>query len=231
MIASRTFIRPLVAAALVAAGCNVYADPVDDGSASGNVPGPSASALVSNDDAGTAPTPVFCPPERPVDDTQCSIQGSVCEYGETPDVTCNPRVECQSSPIGATGALPPAWSTDAPIGGCVAHTCPDTFAAITNGSPCDAPTDAGDGAEYLCGYPEGVCGCSTGPDGAHAHARRWDCAPPPTSPCPSARPHIGQPCDFSGAGVTCDYGSCIWKHGTAMRCDGQSWQATEVPCK
>lgn len=214
--------------ALAVAACNVYADPVDNGTAAGNTPTPVSSAFAS-DPNGVNPSPSSCPVDRPTDDTQCDTVGSVCEYGDTPDITCNPRVECVASGPSSSGAsLPPAWSTGAAVSGCVAHTCPSLFSDITAGAACDAPADAGSAAEYLCAYPEGLCGCSTGPDGTHAHARRWDCAPPPPSPCPVARPRIGQAC--ATLGETCDYGSCLFKHGTAVRCDGTTWQATEVPC-
>ncbi len=216
---------------LIVAGCDVYADPVDNGTSSGNVPTPSSSAFAPAPN-GDVSNPVSCPTKRPVDNTQCKVPGSVCEYGDTPDITCNPRVECVDSDTSMTTnggqRRPPAWSTDPAIGGCIVHTCPDTFASITAGTSCDSAADAGNAAEYLCAYPEGLCGCSTGPDGSHAHARRWDCAPAPHSSCPAGRPHIGEAC--TGTGLTCDYGSCIFKHGTAVHCDGNTWQATEVPC-
>ncbi len=232
MITSRTA-RPLLAAltwVVVVAGCDVYADPVDNGAAFGNVPSPVSSGRLSAPNGG-ASTQVLCPPARPLDNAQCERAGSVCEYGETPDVTCNPRIECVADTTMTTNGgspLAPAWITDPTIGGCIVHTCPGTFAEITTGGSCSSGADAGDAAEYLCGYPEGLCGCSTGPDGAHAHARRWDCAQRPHLLCPAERPHIGQAC--ASDGVTCDYGSCIFKHGTAVHCDSKTWQATEVPC-
>jgi hypothetical protein len=226
-VASYAARTAVVAAAgwLLVVGCNVYADPIDNGSFTfGGAP--SAAVLDSSPDAGHF---TWCPPDRPVDDSVCNIPGSVCEYGETPDITCNPRVECVESavPTDGTGSLPPAWLTSPAVGGCVVHTCPTAFTDVHPGDSCDGP-DGGTVTEYLCGYPQGVCGCTTGPDGSHVHARRWDCAPLPPAPCPAERPHIGQTC--SSGGLTCDYGSCIFNHGTAVRCDGNAWQATEVTC-
>jgi hypothetical protein len=170
---------------------------------------------------------LFCPPQRPKERYDCTLPGSSCEYGGSPDLTCDAIVDCAGIGVGRS-----VWTSRAPNSACVPHDCPRSFGDIVVGSPCEIDVDggpAGDDAEYLCGYDQGTCGCTTGPDGAHAHARNWQCAAPPGfSRCPNQRPSLGAPCDVLG--VTCDYGSCDFKHGTAVKCASNHWVAVMIAC-
>jgi hypothetical protein len=204
-------------------GCSTtYADPIDIGSAQptdlpGGVNAGPGTALTADD--------LFCTHKRPLENAQCSFPGSACEYGGSPDLTCNLIVDCLDLGNGEA-----QWTTRPSNPQCIPHDCPQSFGDIASGSPCEIDIDgapAGDAAEYLCAYPEGLCGCTTGVDGAHAHAREWECKSGQTFLCPAERPAIGTAC---GGGAVCDYGSCLFKHGTAVRCDGNHWVTTEVDC-
>jgi hypothetical protein len=85
---------------------------------------------------------------------------------------------------------------------------------------------AGDEAELICSTPQGTCACTTGPDGAHAHPRRWVCRAPGEG-CPMQRPKLGQVCVGERA---CDYGACDFKRGSRMICQDETWQIEAAPC-
>lgn len=197
------------AGALLAAACgDVYADVSDGTTTTTGASTADASAVIPHDPI----TP--CPGQRPDENTPCSARGTTCEYGTSPDLACNARLECEFVP--QTGEL--AWGRRA-TQTCSVRECPkDKTIAALAGQPCDVPTvDGGppsDADELLCPVIDGICACTTGPDGAHAHPRSWSCVKP-VSPCPSARPLAGSQC-FGR--MACDYGSCAFKHGLKMEC-------------
>jgi hypothetical protein len=194
----------------VPAGCDqIYADPI------------TASAVPPQLDSGltTTRTPPLPCTTRPVENAPCYRADSVCEYGDSPDLTCNTRFVCANDP--AYGLY---W-TEQTRGTC-ASDCPGE-AAIVDGAPCDLG-DAGSLAEseLLCSTAGGTCACTTGPDGLHVHGRRWVCVKP-SEGCPDRRPLLGQPCFGEHA---CDYGSCELKHGARMICESDVWQVEARPC-
>ncbi len=163
-------------------------------------------------DAGTAP----CPSSPPTGGTACT-KPAVCEYGSSPNRACNVVATCSGG----------SWSLSAPAtcGGKNPPKCPATYASVPRGQSCsDAyPTD--------CTYPEGICSCtySGGPVPLDAAAAStWHCDVPSDPKCPSPRPKLGTAC--STPNLLCDYGACTFPDGTAMRCEGGYWNATDVPC-
>jgi hypothetical protein len=199
----------------------VYADPV-------TVPFSSSSS--GGFDAGVSTSPRIPPipcNTRPNENGPCARAGAVCEYASarqdpSPDPTCNTLYQCVNNT--SYGAY---W-TEQTRGKCSGK-CPENLNAIVDGAPCDLGADAGgDEAELQCIVPGlGNCGCTTGPDGAHAHPRRWVCVRPKID-CPTERPLLGQPCfgDHS-----CDYGACAFKRGAQMICQDEVWQVEVATCK
>jgi hypothetical protein len=209
--------------ALLGASCTVYADPIERGE---TTPAVLPGEVVASPGTAITEDDLFCPSHRPLDGAACTFPGSACEYGSSPDLTCNAVLDCADNGHGGT-----AWKSRPANPQCVPHDCPKSFGDITPGASCEIDIDGApaiDAAEFLCAYDQGTCGCTTGADGAHAHARAWECAPAATMWCPKARPAIGSSC--GGAGLVCDYGSCLFKHGTALRCEGEHWAATEITC-
>jgi hypothetical protein len=200
-----------VGALLFACG-NVYADPITIPFSSGFDAGPAATTDRN--------PPVACT-SRPRANAPCPSPGATCEYGTSPDPDCNGSFVCSSSSYGNY------WSEQQRRGACLFQ-CPDDVTTIVEGAPCDLG-DGGvtDDAELHCNTPNGVCACTTGPDGAHAHARQWVCAKP-TDDCPRTRPLLGSVCigDHS-----CDYGACAFKRGARMICEDDVWQIEVLPCK
>src|SRR5262249_20927759 len=99
---------------------------------------------------------------------------------------------------------------------------------IIDGASCDlGDAGTGDEAEIQCVTPRGVCACTTGVDGAHAHPRRWVCVPVGSN-CPTSRPLLGAPCIGTRS---CDYGACDFKRGARMICEDDVWQLEVLPCK
>jgi hypothetical protein len=180
---------------------------VDACGASGKAP-----ATISPDAGLTTAdvAPAVCP-EKAAENGPCLHPAVVCEYGKSPDPACNTLYACTTDP--AYGMY---W-TEQQRGHCPA--CPD---AIVDGAACDLAD------ELACTTAAGTCACTVGPDGAHAHPRRWVCVPAPSG-CPAARPLLGQPCAL-GADVRCDYGACAFARGTQMRCDRGVWILDEATC-
>lgn len=225
-----------IAGAALAAGCgDLYADPVPS-----FTPTPFASGASFVDAAATIPhdfvTP--CPANAVEEGAACKDPGLTCEYGSSPDMRCNTTLAC--APNDAFG---PTW-TARPSVLCPTYACPakaDKVAQI-DGTVCEIPVpDASAGVadasapksppptdadELVCPLSDGVCACTTGPDAAHAHNRRWVCTTP-ISACPAQRPLSGSEC-FSPR--SCDYGSCAFKRGIRMSCDGSVWTTGESTC-
>ncbi len=179
-----------------------------------------AASVVRNDPSQTIPQDNFvsCQVSRPDENSPCDMVGATCEYGDSPDMSCNTTLACE----GDVNAQNAAW-TPRPSELCVLAQCPKGNVDSISGQPCDLPSvDGGaprDQDELLCPMTDGTCACTTGADGAHAHARMWVCARPEEG-CPGTRPLAGQPC---GLQSYCDYGSCLFKHGLRMQCKDGVW--------
>lgn len=220
MSASRLATLALASGALslpVACG-DVVADP-------GGEPPPPLPA--SSDASAVFPRelPPSCPSRRPLVNSPCDAVGSTCEYGTSPDMQCNRTFACVSDVFGNL------W-VERPKGECQARACPAPATTLTlDGQPCEIPTvDASapsDADEMLCPMTDGICACTTGPDGPRAHERRWVCVRPATAECSVRRPLAGQPCN--GA-LWCDYGSCKTKRGLLMQCIDGVWLTGGAPC-
>ncbi|MBX3207477.1 MAG: hypothetical protein KF764_20685 [Labilithrix sp.] len=191
----------------------VYADPVT---------APFTSPFGGAPDSGLTTTrtpPVACS-YAPQENSPCYQRNSVCEYGSSPDSRCNTLFVCANDSQYGT-----YWTEQAPPS-CVAE-CP-AASDIVDGAPCDLG-DAGTGpeAELHCSTSVGTCVCTTGRDGANAHARKWVCTVPADG-CPANRPLLGQPCSGTRS---CDYGSCTSKRGMRMLCEDDVWQTEIAECE
>jgi hypothetical protein len=204
--------KRLLPALLLGACGDVYADP--GGVPSGNdLPIPSIDAVTSRPGPFT-----MCPSGRPRENTACTSLDA-CEYGSSSDRACNDVLACNGS----------TW-TRRPSEDCFAYACPPpTSVAALDGQPCSLGEDAGasDSDEAVCDVSDGVCACTTGRDGAHAHPRRWVCARPTTRDCQLPRPRAGEPC---AGQIWCDYGSCLFKRGTVMECLNNAWVTGGLRC-
>ena len=162
-----------------------------------------------------------CPADRPRENSACVV-GDVCEYGRSADMTCNTTMICAS--VGTTGA----WEARLPEG--CHDVCPaNADVASLDGKPCALDADGSavtDADEAVCNTSDGICACTTGPDRASAHPRRWVCVRP-NSVCPRQRPPIGQRCD--GA-LWCNYGSCAFKRGMVVECKDGVWVQGGATC-
>ncbi len=189
----------------------VYADPVTT---------PFVSPFSGIPDSGltTSRTPAVACTTVPQENSPCVQTGSVCEIGTSPDEQCNTLFVCAPNPSSRS------YWTEQRIPSCTLA-CPDS-AQIQDGAPCDVSDAGGDEAELHCTTPVGTCICTTGRDGAHAHARKWVCKQPADG-CPAERPLLGKPCagDWS-----CDYGSCESKRGMRMICEDEVWQTETAQC-
>lgn len=218
VMSSRAAAALLSTASILAAGgllfaCDeVYADPVTI------PPGPTTFDAGGGATAPRAP-PIACN-SAPRENGPCPRTGAVCEVGESADPTCNGLFVCVGDSVGRGLS----W-TEQSRGVC--PTCPADPATIVDGAPCDlGDAGAGDEAELQCNTATGVCACTTGPDGAHAHPRRWVCVTA-AEDCPKSRPLLGQPCVGDRS---CDYGACAFKRGTRMICESEVWQVEGASC-
>jgi hypothetical protein len=217
--ATRTFGGAIVLGGAIAACGNVYADPVTR----------SSSSITPGVDSGvSAPRQpgIPCPSSTAsLENTPCPSAGGVCEYGSSPDPSCNTTFRCVND---AEFGL---YFTEQESRTTCAFTCPADPSEIVDGAPCDLAKygdgGAGDEEELQCTTALGTCACTTGPDGAHFHERRWVCKKTENC-CPTERPHLGQICvgDHS-----CDYGACDFKRGSRMQCLDETWQIEASPCK
>jgi hypothetical protein len=106
---------------------------------------------------------------------------------------------------------------DSPGGG-VGLTCPPTFMARADGTPCFSVLTA-------CDYPEGRCGCLICEMGAQAFGYAWSCRPwnAGGAGCPERSPPMGSPCDSPG--LKCRFGAyCSVSVGDDLECSGGTWQ-------
>lgn len=201
---------------------DLYADPVPSTPPSS----PSASSAVVSIPPPTASTGDLrraCDEERPASNEPCAQVGQTCEYGDSPDSRCNELLVCEQGTFGA-GWLARPWNA------CSHDQCPEAGAiADLEGTPCSLDVDGGAGNvdDIACARVDGFCACTTGPDAAHAHERRWSCQKPDPG-CPTQRPLVGQSCTRTG--LTCDYGSCVFKEGRRMTCNGVRWDTGDSSC-
>lgn len=208
-----------LSAALLAAACgDLYSDPTAPGDPT-ELPLPPQSVV---DASATVPHDLItnCSTTPRVEGTDCvgTQPGTVCEYGASPDMRCNTTLACTSN----QPSFAPSWVARPSIL-CPTYACPQGDAATIDGTPCALPSNDGgapaDADELVCPMDDAVCACTTGPDAAHAHERRWVCAKPANG-CPTTRPLAGQRCSSPRA---CDYGSCSFKRGLRMECTSGVW--------
>jgi hypothetical protein len=217
---TRLGLAAVFAALLVSAGIacnNVYADPIE---------APYGFGFASSSSGSIPPTkiaPTPCPGSVH-DNGPCEVVGSACEYGDSSDLDCNTTYQCTRDPT-----YGPYWA-EVKSPHC-AGKCPDP-AQIADGAPCTIPNppDSGisnESLELQCPGPDTLCACTTGPDGAHLHERKWVCVKAGEG-CPLERPNAGTQCLGDRS---CDYGSCEFKRGTGMVCDQGVWEVEARPCR
>ena len=171
-------------------------------------------------DAGLTSTrviPLQCP-TRIRENTSCPQAQTRCELGTSADPKCNTLYVCATDTSYGN-----YWEVETPPS--CAGVCPEDPSQIVDGAPC-AIADAGAPEDELhCSTPQGLCICTTGRDGAHAHDRVWVCKKTDDG-CPATRPLFGQPCVGH---AECDYGACISKRGERMICADDVWQTETEP--
>lgn len=193
-------------AVLVACGGSTTGSGADAGS-DGN--GSSGSSGGSGSGSSSGSFVPGCPSAQPTgDNTACGPNGLQCEYGASPNPSCNELWECLNG----------TWSGGGPGSpGCPAGTCPAQFSGVPQGQACMP-----DG--FDCAYAEGQCDCSSTGLGGTSTTPTWQCFQP--AGCPQPRPKLGAAC--SQEGLSCDYGSC--SGGVAETCTGGYWREANVAC-
>lgn len=191
----------------------VYADPI-------TTPFTASTSFFDSGLTSTRLPPTPCP-RNVAENAPCSKVSAVCEAGESPDPKCNSTFVCVQDNYDKY------WTEQTPPS-CLS-TCPAP-SAIQDGAPCEIPDAGSNDAELQCPGVASVCACTTGPDGAHSHPRRWVCVRPQDKDngcIPDKRPLLGQPC--VGDHV-CNYGACDFKRGTQMICEDDVWQIEVAQC-
>jgi hypothetical protein len=204
----------LTAGALIACG-TVYADPI-------TVPYTFGSSSTFDSGPITLPkTPAKACVGYIDEDSPCDNLDQSCEVGTSSDPDCNATFTCIRDAYAGQ-----YWTETTP------RSCPDQCpapSAIVDGAPCTLPSYGANVppvAEMECRGPTSLCACTTGPDGAHVHDRKWVCVTAGDG-CPLTRPLNGQSCLGDH---TCDYGGCAFKRGTGMICQDGVWQIQETAC-
>ena len=223
-----TRLATLASLAVLAAACgDLYSDPpVGPTELAPSIEqAPNGPSVAFDASAGAArDIAPSCPDIRGVEGALCNSLGSTCEYGSSPDQRCNTTLSCTpQSNSGETWVARPSLL-------CPSYECPRGPSAPIAGTPCALPAEDGgtpsDADELVCPMSDGICACTTGTDPAHAHARVWVCVKPATA-CPLTRPLVGAVCDQLR---TCDYGSCAFKQGMKMECNGIAWASASASC-
>ena len=211
-------IRALAVGVLAIAAPIVACTTGFDSFGSGSVSGGTASAEPNGSSGiggGTADPAAInaCPITRPTPDSACGGDVGTCEYGTSPDPSCNVVATCEST--GWVITEPSHCPTD----------CPGGFDGLAPGTPCNA-TD-------VCTYLEATCGCAgavaPGLDGGSdadpdaeagvATSGHWQCVRPGNG-CPARRPQPGTHCNGSS---TCDYGTCTFGAQLTYECMQHAW--------
>jgi hypothetical protein len=133
--------------------------------------------------------------------------GVQCEYGTSPDPSCNQLFECLNG----------TWASGGPGGICPAGTCPTHFVDVPQGQVC-IPSGLD------CAYQEGECNCTFSSPAGTGTMPTWHCFRP--QGCPEPRPRLGSACTQEGQ--SCDYGAC--SGGIAETCMGGYWQWMMTAC-
>ncbi len=193
------------------------------GSSSGSSSGGTTSSSSGSSSGGTTSSssgsPVAgCPGSLPTQFAPCSENGLVCEWGTSPDPSCDDSATCNSGSWAIPSAPAGVCAPSAPI------VCPSSFASVARMSAC---TPYGG----FCDYPEGRCACSVpeGPAMMNPPSAIWLCQDAGPG-CPTPRPRLGTPCSPKEEGMQCDYGSCTVPGGSAEQCTAGVWMPAAVGC-
>ncbi len=198
--------------------------------------------------SGVVPVPTQ-PPQQPSpcdyagEGYACNYGGPTqCEVGSGGNAYCNDLLKCTGYDWELESVVKPTREA-----GACALLCP---VDPEPGLACDTP-----GAKrQICEYQLKTCGCGRPrakmPDagkkdanaegGADAEASDagsgdggdggdyvWTCVDPGPG-CPRVRPRIGSPCVRP---ITCDYGTCTFDDGVAIRCSGGYWLKESSFCR
>jgi hypothetical protein len=139
-----------------------------------------------------------------------------CDYGGGEHQVCRTRVDCASS-----DGTNFKWFVSSPAAGCgtSSASCPASFTALADGSPCP-----GLEMNSFCYYPEGRCGCVRC-DSDAGISSMWACRKwgPTEDGCPPDPPLSGDAC--STPNQQCSYGGfCRFAVGPTMMCDDGYWK-------
>jgi hypothetical protein len=163
-----------------------------------------------------------CPASTPGTKASCaaSIEGVTCEYGDDPNLACDPLFTCTNG----------TWE---PVNTDTSSTCPTP---VANGGACPASYGAAETAGSCtatgtsCAYVQGRCECAVptgGPPSVGGNAAKWLCDDPAAG-CPMPRPRVGSTC--SPSGLQCSYGACSIPDGIELVCTAGVWQTTPTAC-
>ena len=165
-------------------------------------------------DMGTVPgrNPA-CPATVPAAGTRCDPI-LACDYASDTHHICTTHVDCASADRKTF-----KWVVSVPADDCGANSasCPASFTALADGSPCP-------GVSPSCTYPEGRCGCLPCSDEA-GMSSEWACRKwgPSEMGCPADPPLSGDACPILDQ--QCSYGGfCGPRVGPSMRCEDGFWR-------
>jgi hypothetical protein len=188
----------------------------------GSTSGSSGSGSSSGGSSGSP-----CPATPPAQGAPCSAACNqappaapclTCEWGTSPDQTCNEAATCSGGAWQRRGHTPGDCQPPSPPA-----SCPPSFASVPRRAHC-SPYGA------ICDYPQGLCACNVafGPAPVDASAEAtWSCQDPGPG-CPTPRPLLGSAC--SQEGLQCDYGACVIPGGGTEACSGGIWVDVPALC-
>jgi hypothetical protein len=186
-----------------------------------------------------SPNAADCPTAAPTQDSACSHDGLLCEYGNDFDPLCNTIVVCSGT----------RWASPVFFGG--AQTCPSkplpsqsqnpadcapSRAAVPEGNACtSSSTCAYDGATCTCGsfcpsFPiePPPCDDAGKPQGCCDKSKiQWHCFDGPAY-CPTPRPRIGSSCSQEGA--ECATGAPVECGQSIIACKSGVWNVVNTAC-
>ena len=156
-----------------------------------------------------------CPPQVPTGGACALPNGTTCEYGDSPVVSCREHAIC----LGGVWSFPPSVCPVLGKGGengCLADPSQSGSKCPTNGQVCDLAGDI-------------LCECNSCLGGPCMQFPVWGCSSPVAPGCPAVAPDTGQPCALQ-EGQSCNYGAMCSSTMAVRICKGGVWFDQAVAC-